>query len=320
MKMSKKFFATLLAAAVAVTTLVAPATEVSAYQGASYTPYTYTEDGIAYTSNVDANGIEIPANIRMFYKFDEDIVSGVRIDLPEGATLLSAKSSSKKKLAVNIYRNAVDTPAAYTSTWNYVDGTTSTYSNPEAKYSQTDAYLGMYAKKTGDAKITVKIQLKDGTVVTKTIKVKIVKDGAAYTATYSGTTFDEDGYVKTVAKSGKIKVKAGKGFKINKIEFANKFDANGDPIYKTIKNNKKVTLNTKKAVTRSEVSNTYKYSDGDVQTYSYKLANAYKYNFIYAASYVRVSYTDKFLGVTYDVKDANDDNGYADVYAIYKIK
>lgn len=323
MKFGKKFFATLLAAAVAVTTLVVPTTEAQAAV-TSYIKYpTVDENGEASYTKKDQYGIEIPDKVKMSYKNDADIDYGFSIYLPKDASVVSVKSNKKKDLIANIFCNTYSIPYTYNSTYTYTDGTTYTYSHEDVD-SEPYAYIGLYAKKAGKFSLTVKIRLADSTVVTKKISVLVVKDWDPYTITYSGTTYDDDEYIKTVAKTGKLKVKAGKGCKITKIEFANTFDADGKPIFKTIKNGKKVKLNTKKVILQSQISDAYDLKeDGKVigtRSYVYKYATPIKYSYIYPVSVVRISYKDNFLGVTHDVDDADDDNASAAYEYIYQIK
>ncbi|MCR5418862.1 MAG: hypothetical protein K6E84_08095 [Lachnospiraceae bacterium] len=116
--------------------------------------------------------------------------------------------------------------------------------------------IGYYAKKKGKAKISFDVLDKDGkkvetksfTVTAKeyTYPIKYVKYGSQYVTGGPLKENDkgvlvENNMAYTTKKSGKLKIKMNKGYKLDKIEVTT-YKKNGMPVTKTIKNNKKISV------------------------------------------------------------------------------
>ncbi len=147
-----------------------------------------------------------------------------------------------------------------------------------------------FTKKKGNYTVTVTIKNAKKKVVTKK-KVKVFagySDYAVNTVTYAGATYYSFGNgtnFLTSTKSGKLKLKANPTFKIKKIEVATKYNENGDPIYKKIKNGAKIKLATKTTFEKIWYeSDTYR--------------TACKYNFLKPMTKIRVTYRDTKFKVT----------------------
>ncbi len=190
----------------------------------------------------------------------------------------TVKSSSKNLVAkvVNDY-----TP---TSGSIRHDEATDTYYNRHVS-------IGFHAKKKGNYTVTVTIKnAKKKVVATKKIKVF-----AGYpfppveTLSYGGVTYymvgGDGANLLTSTPSSKLKITANETYKITKIEIATKYDENGDPIYRKIKNGAKITLASK---------TTYEKVWYESETYR----TGCKYNFLKPMTMVRVTYRDKKLKVT----------------------
>jgi len=160
----------------------------------------------------------------------------------------------------------------------------------------TDTYykrrcsIGFYAKKKGNYTVTVTIKNAQKKVVAKK-KIKVYAGypgNAIKTLSYGSAEyylFGSGSNLLTKTASSKIKLKANDTYKILKIELATKYDQDGMPIYKKIKNGAKITLASKTAYEKIWYeSDTYR--------------TGCKYKFLKPMTMVRVTYRDKKLRTT----------------------
>ncbi len=222
---------------------------------------------------------------------------------------VSVKSNSDKLLCKVAYQYNYK-GERYTQPYSYVGWTDDNtgkyvYPIPALKDKNFKSVFGieMFAKESGTYSVTVTVKKGKKKLVTKKIKV-IALDSFA-TVKYGGNEYE--GYlsrygsyfnsISTDKKSGKLKIKANKTFKITKVEvgkdISTTYDGNKGKEYpetvkyKKIKNGGKITLNTNKKYTRTDK---YAYSNSS-NVYTYK------YDYMFPATRVRVTYVDTLHGI-----------------------
>lgn len=165
------------------------------------------------------------------------------------------------------------------------------YATKKGKYTVTFTIKNAAGKKVCSKKITVYAGYP--TCATKTLS-------------YAGTKYETYGsvHINTKKASGKLKVAANSGYKIKKIEVATTHDAEGNPVFKKIKNGKKIKLAKETKYNATWYS--YESSYGD---YVYKTNSGTSYDYLKPMTIIKVSYYDKLLKI---------DN--ADYHYIFNIK
>ncbi|MBQ7065829.1 MAG: hypothetical protein IJN92_03330 [Lachnospiraceae bacterium] len=305
MKIRKKLLTGFMAVALAITGFVTAGTESKA----AYTPV-YTNDydqygfdkqgfdkyGIKYTLGGAYNNAK--TKMRMGVDDDKYLSNGITVVYNNPSYSLVSVKSNSKNLVAKIISNGDSTVTV--STKEYNDGRKET--STETVTGNT-AEIGLYAKKAGTYKIVITTKLSTGALLKKTISIKATTK-EPYTLSYANATKlknSEGQYYTTKfysVKSGKLTVKAAKGYKVTSIQFANSFDDNGEFKYVTIKSGKKVKLNTKSTRTIKSV---------DIYTHEGKsfkrtISDTYTkmYDYIFPVSAVKVTYKDTWLGSTFE--------------------
>lgn len=272
MKLARRIMACALAVAVAISTFaVAPInTEAAAPKKNTYV--LDSKKGVAYPTKVRA-GIMGKYNTEEVYLINEgDYVSGVK--------------SNSSDLIVKLTKKSVYTGNQYST--NDILG------NGEGIKCKAYYTITFYAKKKGTYNVTVTVKnAKKKTTCKK--KIKVYAEEYSYPVNYckyAGKLCDV--YNLTNKKSGKIKVKMNKGFKLQKIEVGTyaagktkEYDP--EPVFKKVKNNSKISL----ATSTKYQSDVYEYSYGDGD-YSYE--RGYDVEYLYPITIVRITYKDTKLG------------------------
>ena len=210
-----------------------------------------TKADYRYEDDYDKYGLRISS-------YEDEIVPGsayagdygggakVRISLSSPADSIAKVKSSSKNLVVKV-----------SNTYSY-ERTYSSYPELNKKGSGYD--ISYYAKKKGSYKISFQVLDKDKKVLeTKTLKIKATPDayagafksiqyGSQYLSKQRLTTtstprLPRDNTLYTTKKSGKLKVKMNKGYKLDKIEVTT-LSKNGISTTKTVKNKKKIKITT----------------------------------------------------------------------------
>jgi len=275
MKLVKKIVATVFAIAVAVTCLTALATEVQAAPKTT----TYVID--------KKSGVWYPTKIRVGI---QERGNTTNIYMPnEGDYIASVKTSSSNLIA------KVTERISYKE-----DNYTTVYADEKTSYKMKQINeITFFAKKAGTYTATVTIKdVKKKTVCKKKIKVyaedfsyalKTFKYGGKY---YYGTN------IITKKASGKLEIALNKGFKLQKIEVGTYQegeyeDYTPEPVFKTVKNKKKISLAT-----------STKYNSGvDEYSYgSYSRKSGYATEFLYPITIVRITYKDQKLGTVHTME------------------
>ena len=212
-----------------------------------------TKADYRYEDKPDKNGLEVSS-------YEDEIVPGsaysgdygggssARIYLSNPADSIAKVKSSSKNLIVKVSR-----------TYSY-EYTNSSYPEWNEKYTH-NYIISYYAKKKGSYKISFQVLDKDKKVLeTKTLKIKATPDayagafksiqyGSQYLSKQRLTTTSTprlprlDNTLYTTKKSGKLKVKMNKGYKLDKIEVTT-LSKNGISTTKTVKNKKKIKITT----------------------------------------------------------------------------
>lgn len=159
--------------------------------------------------------------------------------------------------------------------------------------------ISFFATKPGTytAKFTIK-NAAGKKLCTKSIKVYAGNTSPFEYITYAGVK-NYGNNVLTKKASGKFKLKANSDYKIKKLEIANSYDTDGNLIYKTFKNGRKIELAKENKYKKSS----YKYESGDpndTKSYYYKSEYYENYDFLKPVTYIKVTYYDKKLKTTED--------------------
>ena len=181
-----------------------------------------------------------------------------------GDRVMNVKSSSPDLIAKKTREYYHISKHTYTD-YEYDDVTGE--SKQTQKTEDTSSYgsteISVFAKKKGTYTVTFDVVKNDGTVrCTKTIKVKTTPKkyvNAIKSIKYAGKDLGEY-YPYTTKTSGKLSVQAAKGFKIKQIEIGTT-NAEGETVYKKIKNNKTIKLAKKTAYSRKTDYSTYSYNE-----------------------------------------------------------
>ncbi|MCM1161602.1 MAG: hypothetical protein NC412_10295 [Roseburia sp.] len=306
MKLKGKLFTGFLAVALAVSCFIAQGTETKAaytpvyngdYDQYGFDKYGFDKYGIKYELGSNYNNAK--TKMRIYADDASHLISGIKVTYNNKNLKLVSVKSNSGNLVAKIITNGSTTVSAETR--EYPDGRKETGAT-ETNY-ENDAEIGLYAKKAGTYKVTITTKLPTGTTLKKTISIK-ASSTEPYTLSYAGATKKKDSngqyyYTKFYsAKSGKLTVKAKKGYKISSIKFANSFDENGEFKFTSVKSGTKVKLNTKtnrvskRVATNSYNTNTYKRVFTDTYTKSY--------DYIFPISCVKVTYKDTWLGNTFE--------------------
>lgn len=273
MKAVKKIAAVFLMMAVVFSCFGASAVEVQA--AAKTTTYVMdSKKGVYYPTKVRAG-------LDSLYD-DSDIYL-----VNEGDYVASVKSSSSNLIA------KITNKTIYTGDYS------TSVSLGADKYAECKSRwrISYHANKKGTYTLTVTIKnAKKKTTCTKKIKVYAEEYASPVkTIKYAGKEFGYGSNVFT-KKSGTLKVTMNKGFKLQKIEVGT-YTENGTytdsypvPNYKTVKNNKKISLATNTKYTSGiytyEGSGYYSYTSGRSQDY------------LYPVTFVKITYKDTKLGIT----------------------
>lgn len=305
MKAVKRLITGFLAAALVMTCFMTTGKEAKA----AYTPV-YTGDydqygfdklgfdkyGIKYNLGGTYNNAK--TKMRMSVDDDKYLADGITVVYKDSKCSLVSVKSNSKNLVAKVISNGDSTVTV--STKEYNDGRKET--STETVTGNT-AEIGLYAKKAGTYKVVITTKLPTGSLLKKTINIKATNK-EPFTLSYANATKlkDSEGQYYTTkfysVKSGKLTVKAAKGYKITKIQFANSFDDNGEFKYTTIKSGKKVTLNTKSKRSIKSVD-TYTH---DGKSFRRTISDTYtkNYEYIFPVSAVKVTYKDTWLGGTFE--------------------
>lgn len=155
--------------------------------------------------------------------------------------------------------------------------------------------IGYYATKKGKYTVTATIKNAAG----KKVCSKKITVYAGYptcstkTLSYGGLKYNTDGSISIQTKkaSGKLKFVANSGYKIKKIEVATSHDAEGNPIFKKVRNGQKIKL-----------AKETKYND---TWYSSERTNSgISYDYLKPVTIIKVTYYDKLLKI--DGTDTHD--------------
>lgn len=168
----------------------------------------------------------------------------------------------------------------------------------EAKFRRRSS-ISFYATKKGTYTVTITIK----NASKKTVCKKKVTVFAGYgtsalsTLKYAGTTYypSSGESILTKKASGKLSFKAASTYRIKKVEIATSHDANGDPIFKKVKNGAKITL--AKKTTYNKIWYSYEYSNSNTG-YAYKYESGDTYDYLKPMTIVRVTYYDTKLKIT----------------------
>ena len=157
--------------------------------------------------------------------------------------------------------------------------------------------ISFFAVKKGTytAKVTVK-NAAGKKICTKTIKVYAGNTFPCEYITYAGVK-NFGSTIITKKASGKLKVKANSDYKVKKLEIATSYDADGQLVYKPLKNGGKIKL----AKENKYKEFYYQYESGDPndsQSYYYKHDSYSSYDFLKPVTYVKVTFYDKKLKTT----------------------
>ena len=157
-----------------------------------------------------------------------------------------------------------------------------------------------FAKKAGNYTITVTVKKGKKKLATKKIKIYASEyTGPVDSVKYGGNIYGY-GYgssFSTTKKSGGLKIKMNKGYKLNKIEVGTYRDVNIDSSsyedypeikWKKLGNGKKLKLNTK---TKYKEVSQHKYSQSTS-------TSTYQYNYLNPVTPVRITYSDTWTGQT----------------------
>ena len=205
----------------------------------------------------------------------------------QAASISDLKTSSKKfKAKLSLVRTGT---SSYTSSYSGV--TTTTKNAPYYK-------IAYYCKKKGTYTVSFKVRDKDNKVLeTKSFKVKVgytaysypfksVQYAGDYLYKYhryvEGEDYEDPAMLYTTKKSGKLKVKMSKGYKIKKIEVTT-FKKNGKTVTKKTGNNKTIKVTT-------IMKGTEKYNSGS-GSYAYGY-ETYR-NPMFPRTEVKIYYTKK---------------------------
>lgn len=148
---------------------------------------------------------------------------------------------------------------------------------------------------TYTAKFTVK-NAKGKKLCTKSIKVYAGNTSPFEYISYSGVK-NYGNNIITKRASGKFKIKLNSDYKIKKLEIATSYDADGNLVYKTLKNGSKIKLAKKNQYKKSN----YKNENGDPNdpnSYYYKYESYENNDFLKPVTYVRATVYDKKLKTT----------------------
>lgn len=148
---------------------------------------------------------------------------------------------------------------------------------------------------TYTAKFTVK-NAKGKKLCTKSIKVYAGNTSPYEYVSYAGVK-NYGNNITTKKASGKIKLKVNSDYKIKKLEIATSYDADGNLVYKTLKNNSKIKLAKKNQYKEAN----YKSESGDPsdpQSYYSKYESYYSNDFLKPVTYIRATVYDKKLKTT----------------------
>lgn len=305
MKAGKRLLTGVLAVAMAITCFLQTGTAASA----AYTP-TYTGEydqygfdklgfdkyGIKYTLGGAYNNSK--SKMRMTVDDDKYLAGAITVVYNNSACSLVSVKSNSKNLTAKIITNGDSTVTV--STKEYNDGRKET--STETITGNT-AEIGLYAKKAGTYKVVITTKLSTGALLSKTIKIKATtKD--PYTLSYAGATKlknSEGQYYMTKfysKKSGKLTVKAAKGYKVTAIQFANSFDDMGEFKYMSVTSGSKVTLNTKST---RPIKSVESYTH-EGKNFKRTMTDTYikTYDYIFPVSAVKVTYKDTWLGSTFE--------------------
>ena len=206
------------------------------------------------------------------YDNEETISVGYAYDYSNGAGGYTYVSLSKDDDRVTNVRSSSSNLIAKKTSEQIYTSTSTDYEYDEETYSgkyvtktttsYSSAYISFFAKKAGKYKVTFDVIDASGKVkCTKTISVKTYR--TTYTKPivksikYAGKEFYEH-YPFTTKKQGKLSVKLAKGYKLVSIERGT-YNANGEMVYKKIKNNK-----TLKLATSTKYKKSYSYADHSV--------------------------------------------------------
>ncbi|MBD5545622.1 MAG: hypothetical protein HDR01_15600 [Lachnospiraceae bacterium] len=306
MKLGRKLFTGLLAAALAVTCFFAAGAELKAaytpvYNG-DYDQYGFDKYGFdKYKIKYELKGAHNNAKTKMRMEVEDPsyLADGIKIAYNDKNHKLISVKSSSKNLVVKIIANGSSVNSAETR--EYPDGRKEDI-NKSTSY-ENDAEIGLYAKKTGNYKVTITTKLSTGATLRKVISIKATSNDP-YTFSYANATKKKDSngqyyYTKFYSvKSGKLTVKAAKGYAITSIKFANSFNANGEFDFKSISSGTKVSLNTKTNRTVNSLSK----GSVDMNTYKHVITNTRtrSYDYIFPMSAVKITYKDTWLGNTFE--------------------
>ncbi len=271
MKNAKKLITMLFAFAVMMGCMLLTTTDV---QAAANHTYKYDKKkGVIYESRTRADMLtRYDGGIDVYLEDAGNYVSSVKVN----KSGLFAKVTSDRKLkSENGYYSLTD------------------FSDAKPKRRAT---IDFYATKKGKYTVTFVVKNAKGKKVTS----KKVTVYAGYptspteTMTYAGTKYYTYGSISISTKksSGKLKFKANSGYQIKKIEVATTFDSDGNPVFKKVKNGKKITLAKETKYTKIF----YEY-DSSYGEYISKYSNGTSYDFLKPMTVIRVSYYDKLLKI-----------------------
>lgn len=305
MKLRKKLFIGFLATALAVSCFLATGAESKAaytpvyngnYDQYGFDKYGFDKYGIKYELGSNYNNAK--TKMRIYADDASHLTSGIKVTYNDKNLKLVSVKSNSGNLVAKIITNGSTTVS--TETKEYPDGRKESGAT-ETSY-ENDAEIGLYAKKAGNYKVTITTKLPSGANLKKTISIK-ASSAEPYTLSYANATKKKDSngqyyYTKFYsAKSGKLTVKARKGYKISSIKFANSFDADGEFKFTSIKSGTKVNLNTKtNRISKRVETNSY-----NMRNYKRVFTDTYtkSYDYIFPMSCVKVTYKDTWLGTTF---------------------
>lgn len=305
MKLRKKLLTGLLATALAVSCFFTAGTEVAAaytpvytdnYDQYGFDKYGFDKYGIKYDLGTAYNNAK--TKMRITEDSSEHLSGGIKVTYNHSASKLVSVKSSSKNLIAKVVANGSSTVS--TDTKEYPDGRKEESS--EVIYGN-EAEIGLYAKKSGNYKVTITSKLPSGALLKKTISIKATSNepykfsfaNATRKKKADGSYYDTKFYT---VKKGKLTVKPAKGYSVTSIKFANSFDDKGEFKYVKITSGTTVSLNTSRTRTAKTVES-YSYNG---KKYKRTLTDTYTryYDYIFPVSAVKITYKDTWLGNSYE--------------------
>lgn len=238
------------------------------------------KSGVLYES-----AVRVSYNVPITYSAD--------VYLPNEGDRVSTIKTSKGLVAKVTYSYELSGDNNYTTCSDY-DGDLDYDKRLRFKSRQE---ISFFAAKPGTytAKFTVK-NAKGKKLCTKSIKVYAGNTTPYAYISYAGVK-NYGNNILTKKASGKFKLKANSDYKIKKLEIATSYDTDGNLVYKTFKNGKKITLAKENKYKQSN----YKYESGDPndpKSYYYKNETYETFDYLKPVTYIKITYYDKKLKTT----------------------